>query len=208
LTLARRAAYPPRPRRAAGGGSREPPSEEAAIAAPRYTSRRLSYAALLVAAGLTGVYAESIPNFEVLTLVVFCSGVLLGARDGMLVGALSMGAYTLLNPYGPAHPLVMAAQIAGTAAAGLGGALFRRAGLPARPAGVRAVALALAALVLTVWFDLVTNLATGVVMGQVRASLIAGIPFSLWHIGYNVLLFVALGTALVAVFARYAERLA
>jgi membrane protease YdiL (CAAX protease family) len=45
-------------------------------------------------------------------------------------------------------------------------------------------------------------------MGQIRASLIAGIPFSLWHIGYNVLLFVALGTALVAVFARYAERLA
>jgi hypothetical protein len=168
----------------------------------------LSYAALLVAAGLTGVYAESIPNFEVLTLVVFCSGVLLGARDGMLVGALSMGAYTLLNPYGPAHPLVMAAQVIGVATAGLGGAVFRRMGLAARPVVVRAVTLALAALVLTAWFDLITNLATGVIMGQVRASLIAGLPFSLWHIGYNVLLFVVLGTALVGVFSRYAERLA
>ena len=29
-----------------------------------------------MAAGLTGAYAETIPNFEVLTLVVFCSGVL------------------------------------------------------------------------------------------------------------------------------------
>lgn len=168
----------------------------------------MSYAALLVAAGLTGVYAESIPNFEVLTLVVFCSGVLLGARDGMLVGALTMGAFTLLNPYGPAHPLVMVGQIAGVAAAGLGGAVFRRLGFPERGTGVRAAALAFAAVVLTTWFDLLTNLATGVVMGQVRASLIAGIPFSLWHIGYNVLLFVVLGTALVAVFARYAERLA
>jgi hypothetical protein len=168
----------------------------------------VSYAALLVAAGLTGVYAESIPNFEVLTLVVFCSGVLLGARDGMLVGALTMGAYTLLNPYGPAHPLVMAAQIAGVAAAGVGGALFRRLGLHERGPGVRAATLAIAALVLTAWFDLLTNLATGVVMGQIGASMIAGIPFALWHIGYNVVLFVALGTALVAVFARYAERLA
>jgi len=208
LTLARAAAYPAFPTPRSPRPLPEPPRREAAIPGPRYTSRRLSYAALLVAAGLTGVYAESIPNFEVLTLVVFCAGVLLGARDGMLVGALSMGAFTLLNPYGPAHPLVMAAQIAGTSAAGLGGALFRRAGLPAQPAGVRAAALAVAAVVLTAWFDFVTNLATGVIMGQVRPYLIAGIPFSLWHIGYNVALFVALGTALVAVFARYSERLA
>ena len=51
------------------------------------------------------------------------------------------------------------------------------------------------------------NLATGVVFGQIRLTLLGGIPFSLWHIGWNVVLFVALGTPLVRVFAHYRGRL-
>ena len=161
----------------------------------------------MIAAGLTGVYAESIPNLEVLTLVVFCSGVLLGGRDGALVGSLTMLVYTLLNPYGPAHPFVMLAQILGCAAAGLAGAWFAGSGGPARPAGIRAAFLAATAVLVTALYDLLTNVATGLVFGQMRTWLVAGVPFSLWHIGYNVALFVALGTPLIAVFARYAERL-
>src|SRR5438034_296209 len=91
--------------------------------------RRLSYAALMVAAGLTGVYAETIPNFEVLTLVVFGAGTLLGARDGALVGAVTELIYSLLNPYGVAHPLVTASQVCGMAAAGVAGGIAARAGL-------------------------------------------------------------------------------
>src|SRR5437867_9351649 len=102
------------------------------------SSRRLSYAALMVAAGLTGVYAEPIPNFEVLTLVVFSSGVLLGTRDGTLVGVLSELIFSLLNPYGAAHPLVTLSQVTGVALAGAAGGLAGRAGLPDFPPGVRA----------------------------------------------------------------------
>ena len=161
----------------------------------------------MVAAGLTGVYAETIPNFEVLTLVVFCSGVLLGARDGALVGVLTMLAYSLLNPYGPAHPLVTLAQAAGEVPAGIAGGLCARAGLAERPARVRALLLALLALPLTAFFDLLTNLASAVIYGQMRVWLIQGIPFALWHTGSNVALFALLGTPLVAVFARYRARL-
>ena len=95
----------------------------------------------MVAAGLTGVYAETIPNFEVLTLVVFCSGVLLGARDGALVGAVTMLVYSLLNPYGAVHPLVTASQVAGEVLAGLAGAGFAAAGLAAAPIPWRAAML-------------------------------------------------------------------
>lgn len=200
MTLARSHSYP-------AAAPSITPIEEAAIAAPRTSSRRLSYAALLVAAGLTGVYAESIPNLEVLTLVVFCSGVLLGAGWGMAVGALSMAIFSGLNPYGPAHPVVMASQIVGIVASGAAGALFHRAGFPAHGPAVRAWMLGVCAIVLTAFFDFITNLASGLVFGQVRATLIGGIPFSLWHIGYNVLFFAVLGTPLVAVFARYSERL-
>jgi uncharacterized membrane protein len=171
------------------------------------SSRRLSYAALMVAAGLTGVYAEPIPNFEVLTLVVFCSGVLLGARDGALVGALSESIYTLLNPYGSAHPLLMFAQVTGMAVAGAAGGVAGRAGLPALPPAARAAALAPVGAGVTACFDLLTNLAIGLVYGQLRVTLMGGIPFSLVHIGTNAVLFALLGAPLVGVFARYRLRL-
>jgi ABC-type Fe3+-siderophore transport system permease subunit len=162
---------------------------------------------LLVAVGLTGAYAESIPNFESLTLVAFCGGVLLGARDGALVGAATMLLYTLLNPYGPAPPVVMLAQVLGNLTAGLAGAAFARASGPLWSIRVRAFALGAVAVVLTAFYDLLTNVATGLVFGQMRYWLVAGIPFSLWHIGFNVALFAALGTPLTAVLARYGERL-
>jgi len=178
-----------------------------AIASRPYSSRRLAYAALLVAVGLTGAYAESIPNFESLSLVALCSGVLLGLRDGVIVSSLTMLLYTLLNPYGPAPPLVMSAQVVGMALAGASGAWFASLGGPAWPAARRAAVLAAIAIVVTAAFDLVTNLATGLVFGKIRFWLIAGIPFSLWHIGFNVALFAALGTPLTAVLARYSARL-
>jgi hypothetical protein len=161
----------------------------------------------MVAAALTGVYAETIPNFEVLTLVVFLSGVLLGARWGALVGALSMLAYSVLNPYGPAHPLVTLAQVLGEVLPGPCAALFVASGMTARPVLVRAVVLAVLGALLTIWFDLLTNVATGVLFGQMRLTLIGGIPFALWHMVTNVALFAVLGTPLVVVFARYRARL-
>lgn len=184
-----------------------PSQERSSIPPSPYSSRRLAYIALLIAVGLTGAYAESVPNLESITLVVFGAGVLLGARDGMLVGALTMLLFTSLNPYGPAPPIVMLAQVLGEVLAGWGGAFFARLGGPGWPAGWRAISLALFALVLTAFYDLLTNVATGLVFGQMKYWLIAGIPFSLWHIGFNVALFVTLGVPLAGVLGRYAQRL-
>jgi hypothetical protein len=160
-----------------------------------------------MAAGLTGAYAESVPNFEVLTLVVFCSGVLLGVRDGILTGAITMLVYSLLNPYGAAPPLITLSQVVGEAAAGAAGGLLAAAGLAGYPPGPRAAILTVAAIVLTLFFDLVTNLATGYLLGQVRLALLGGIPFSLWHIGWNVVLFAGVGTPLVGALRHYRSRL-
>ncbi|HEY6867158.1 MAG TPA: hypothetical protein VI792_07875 [Candidatus Eisenbacteria bacterium] len=161
----------------------------------------------MMAAGLTGSYLHPIPNFEPLTLIMFCSGVLLGVRDGALVGGLTMLVYSLLNPYGAVHPLVMLAQVVGEAAAGAAGGLVARAGVPGRSVAARVLTLAVAGLILTAGFDLITNLATGLVFGQIRATLIGGVPFSLFHIGTNLVVFAAVGAPLVGVLARYRERL-
>jgi uncharacterized membrane protein len=161
----------------------------------------------MMAAGLTGSYLHPIPNFEPLTLVMFCSGVLLGVRDGALIGALTMLVYSLLNPYGAVHPLVLLAQVLGEAVTGGAGGAFAALGLPGRSIAARAATLAAGGFLLTALFDLITNLATGIVFGQMKATLIGGIPFSLFHIATNVAMFAAVGTPLVAVFARYRERL-
>jgi hypothetical protein len=138
---------------------------------------------------------------------VFCAGVLLGVRDGILVGAVTMLIYSLLNPYGAAPPLITLAQVAGEAAAGGAGGLLATAGLTDLAPALRAVTLAIAAVVLTLFFDLVTNLATGYLLGQIRLALLGGIPFSLWHIGWNVVLFAAIGTPLVGGLSHYRSRL-
>jgi uncharacterized membrane protein len=161
----------------------------------------------MVAAGLTGVYAETIPNFELLTLVVFCSGVLLGVRDGMLVGAITELIYSVLNPYGAVHPLVTVSQVLGMMAAGLAGGLSARLGVASFPAPVRLATLVAIAAVVTIFFDLITNLATAVLFGQIVPTLIGGVPFALWHLFWNIVLFAVLGTPLIAVFSRYRARL-
>jgi uncharacterized membrane protein len=161
----------------------------------------------MVAAALASVYAESIPNVELMTLVVFLSGVLLGARWGALVGAVCMLAYSVLNPYGPAHPVITLSQMAGEMAPGPAGAALALAGIQDRPVMARMLALAVTGALLTAYFDLITNVATGLLFGQIRATLIGGLPFALLHLGSNVALFALLGTPLIAVFARYRARL-
>ena len=131
----------------------------------------------------------------------------LGVRDGMLTGAVTMLIYSLLNPYGAAPPLITLAQVAGEVVAGGAGGVLAAAGLTRLPLALRAASLALAAVILTLFFDLITNLATGYLLGQVRLALLGGIPFSLWHIGWNVVLFVGLGTPLVGMLSHYRLRL-
>ena len=90
---------------------------------------------------------------------------------------------------GAALPPVTAAQIVGMAAAGGAGGLgaridpYRVFSLPRR------WGLVLAAVAVTLFFDLVTNLATVWTLGNLWVVLIAAIPFSALHIVSNSLLF-------------------
>jgi hypothetical protein len=183
------------------------PDGDLKIATSAYTPRRLAYVALIVAVALTGVYAESIPNFEVLTLCAFLGGTLLGGRDGALVGGSCALLYSLLNPYGPAHPAVTLSQVVGEASAGAAGGLVAAGRLERRARWLQWVGMGLIGVLLTAFYDVITNLATGLVFGQVGFWLLAGIPFSLWHMLNNLALFAAVGTPLLGVTARYAARL-
>jgi len=151
---------------------------------------------------------------ELFSVAVFLSGALVGPAWGAWVGGVARLIFSVGNPYGPPHPLVLAAQVLGGAVVGaLGGMvgpwLAPKAaadGTPARralEARGRAVLLAGSGVVATAAYDLLTNLAQGIVFGSIPATLALGAIPSLQHVGSNALLFLVLGGAAFPWLARH-----
>jgi hypothetical protein len=136
---------------------------------------------------------------ELFTLAVFLSGALIGPAWGLWVGALARLLFSVANPYGPPHPWVLGAQVIGAAAVGgLGGALrpWLFPGPNARVPGRRSILLLLvgSGLLATSLYDLLTNLAQGVVFGSIRATLaLAALPWA-QHVASNAVMFGVVGT--------------
>lgn len=146
----------------------------------------------------------AIPNVEFLTFVIFSSGFLLGALEGALVGVIAMSIYTtLVTPYGLPPLPIACAQIFSMGLIGFAGGLARRPGAAVRARGssYRPLSLALIVgafgLVLTVVYDLLTNLAVAFVMGQFLPVMLAAVPFALLHIVSNVIIFSVLSPVLL-----------
>ena len=167
--------------------------------------RKLSLMGVLVALAIVlKLPILSVPNVEFLTFVIFSSGYLLGAVEGLLVGVISMSLYTsVITPYGlPPLPIAFA-QVFSMAFIGLAGGIASRLHLvplhkePSSSTGFKFLTMGLFGLVLTLVYDLFTNLATAYVMGQFWPVMIAAIPFALLHILSNVAIFVILTPVLI-----------
>lgn len=173
---------------------------------PSQQLRTIVITAVLIALAVAlGFGLAHVPNVELITLVVFTSGHLLGARIGLVVGAVSMGLYTVLNPLGmPVVPLALA-QVAGMALIGLTGGRTRR-WIRRGPSWAR---LALCGLAVTLFYDLVTNLVMALslgMIGQLARVLIAGSAFSLLHMISNTVIFAAAGSGLIALREYFEQR--
>ena len=87
----------------------------------------LAVTAVLIALSVTlGLLLVAVPNVEGVSAVSFFSGAILGAGGGALVGTVSMGLFSILNPLGPAAFPVFLGQVAGMALMGCAGALWVR----------------------------------------------------------------------------------
>ena len=136
---------------------------------------------------------------EIFSVAVFLSGTIVGVAWGIWVGGVARLVFSVANPYGPPHPWVLLAQVAGAAAIGAMGGASRRwvlPGSPTRPAlgdRVRVLVLAALGLVGTLAYDLATNAAQGAAFGAVGPTLaLAAVP-SLQHIASNAVLFAVVG---------------
>jgi len=178
--------------------------------------RRISVAAALIAVGVAlGFLLAGVPNVEAISAVSFFAGYQLGAGGGVLVGALAIGIFSMLNPLGPPLPHVLAAQIVGMGIIGAAGHLW--ALLAIRPHGARsslihvrkpfeikirpaeALAAALGAL-LTLLYSVLVDYGFAVSIGRWKDPvpvIAVGLPFSAIHVISNGLIFAGLGAFLV-----------
>jgi uncharacterized membrane protein len=142
----------------------------------------------------------SIPNVEFFTFVVFSAGYLFGLIEGAIVGGLSMFLYTTFNPYGLAPLPIAFSQVFSMILIGISGGIAFKTNMICRdPSGSRAglktrpyIAMVIFAFVLTLIYDLLTNLAVAYTLGSFIPVMVAAIPFSLIHISSNVAIFVVL----------------
>jgi hypothetical protein len=122
--------------------------------ATRITLLACLLTALVYAAGEA---LAGIPNVEVITMLVFVAGFLLGPWWGAVVGGAGMGAHSLFNVLGTVAPPVWISQLVCYAFIGFCGAWLgpRIAALGNRTA--QSLASAAAAVVLVVIYQLVVN---------------------------------------------------
>ena len=158
-----------------------------------YRWSRLALTALFIALAVAVGYGGSVlPNVELVSITVFLGGVATGAPSGILIGVAAELLFSGVNPLGPALPLVLAAQLLGMGLFGLAGGVLGRRMLRLSTIS-RATALAFTGLILTLCFDVITNLALGVHLGPVWATLAGGLAFAVVHIVSNMLVFAVLG---------------
>ncbi len=142
-----------------------------------------------------GYLLSSVPNVELMSLIIALSGAVLGPVLGPLCGVLSGSIYSLGNPFGPPPPLLLLAQATGHGLMGLMGWLCGRQILRTQTPGgfVRGRVWAIMAAMLgTLVFEILTNLAIVAMFkdASLKVILIGAIPYSLIHLGVNTLLFV------------------
>jgi len=144
---------------------------------------------LLAAAFVLKMPAIGLPNVEPFTLVYFFIGFRYGIFWGGAVAAMGEFLYSTLNPFGAALPPVLAAQVIGMAVAGVAGGLAARFDPQRIFTLPRRWGLAVAAVIITLFYDVLTNLAMFWTLGNLWAWLVAGVPFSVLHIASNSFLF-------------------
>ncbi len=169
-------------------------------------SRRAAYGGIIIALAIALGYAlAAIPNVELVTFTLAFGGVILGFGWGALVGGMGFGLYSILSPYGMAPLPLLIAQIIGGGIIGLGGAMlgrWLRAG-----SSLKAILLsALAGVILTLSYDLLTNICSFILIASsetLAAFIVGGLGFSIVHIVANGLIFAILMPMVMRLTKKY-----
>lgn len=155
---------------------------------------KITLIAMFVGVAVGFGYALSfLPNVELITFTIFTSGIVLGPVYAMLVGLLSFAIYSFFNPYGISPFPLFLTQIAGGIVIGFAGGTFGKLVVKVQNNLVRSVFSALAGLIVTFIYDVLTNIGAYVSIGNPSVSLwlfiAGGLSFAFVHLVSNTLVF-------------------
>lgn len=157
------------------------------------------FTALAVVLGYALVF---IPNIELLTLMIFLSGFIMGQRDGAIVGIMSSFIFVFFNPYGVSPIPLFAYQLAHYALVGLLGGVMcdflskKEFFKPEEDLYVYPVVIifAISGAVITFTYDIISTLIGALVFyGSIESfwpTYIIGLPFTMIHLIGNILGFI------------------
>ena len=137
-----------------------------------------------------------VPNIELITVIVFMSGLMLGCKWGALIGGTAIFIYSGLNPMGSglSFPPLFFMQILGMAITGFTGGLFSRFFLEKETNIFSLITLGLLGFICTFIYDFLTlisyPLSAGLGISGMIAALVKGIGFTLLHEISNAIVFV------------------
>ena len=166
----------------------------------------LARAAVFTALAIGAGYALLlVPNVELITAIVFLSGVYINSRWGMIVGCLSEFVFSASNPLGSGLiflPMFIA-QVMGMGLIGFTGGIFKEYFLSKNWPLKKVILLGVIGFLLTFIYDTLTTLSFPVAAGfewkQTLVLYVAGLGFTTLHQISNAVVF---STALPRVFSR------
>ncbi len=136
-----------------------------------------------------------VPNIELMTTIIFISGVILGPWLGLQVGMASEFIFSIMNPLGSGlvFPFLLIAQVISMGLVGLTGGILRNRFLKCNWSISKIVFLGFTGFLLTFIFDSLTTISYPMSVGfewkEVLAVYIAGMGFTLVHQIGNTCLF-------------------
>ncbi|MEA1881581.1 MAG: hypothetical protein U9N31_04205 [Candidatus Marinimicrobia bacterium] len=151
------------------------------------------YCALAVGMGFSLML---VPNVELITVIVFLSGLTLGIGWGAVVGGTAIFIYSGLNPMGSglSFPPLLIMQIIGMTITGAAGGLVRPAFFHKNFNAISLAGLSLMGFFLTLIYDVLTlvsyPISAGLGITGVMAALVKGMGFTILHEISNAVVFV------------------
>jgi len=165
----------------------------------RQNTHLIAFTGIFIALLLGVGYALAfVPNVELLTAMVFMSGVLMGFKRGIIIGVVGEFLFSTLNPMGSGllFPPMLIAQVVAMAVVSFSGALMRNFVLTCRRGLLSSITMGGIGLLLTLFYDILVSAAFPVSAGfsfrEVVGTIIAGLAFSTVHLIGNTLVFILL----------------
>ncbi len=159
-------------------------------------NRRIAYTGFFIALVIgVGFALILVPNVELVTAIIFLSGVLMGVKTGLIVGLIGEFLFSVMNPLGSGilFPPMLIAQMIAMSIIGVTGGLLQKILLKDKIGRKEVFLIGGVGFLLTLIYDILVSMAfpitSGFTINETIGAVLAGLGFSIVHIVVNTIIF-------------------